>query len=184
MRFEYIALFKPYGVVCRFSGEGKTLKDFVPVAGVYPVGRLDKDSEGLVLLTNDGAWQHRVSHPKFEHEKTYWAQVEGVPSEEALDRLRRGMAVRDYVTRPAAARKLEDAPRLAPRDPPIRYRAAIPDSWIEIKLHEGRNRQVRHMLAAVGHPVLRLVRVAIGDLRLGELRPGEWRRVRRGETLR
>jgi 23S rRNA pseudouridine2457 synthase len=145
----------------------------VPIKNVYPAGRLDKDSEGLLLLTDDGRLQQRVSHPKFEHEKTYWAQVEGIPTEVALDALRQGVRVEDYVTRPAIVRSLAvDVPA---RVPPIRYRAAIPDSWIEIKLTEGRNRQVRRMCAAVGFPVLRLIRVAIGKIEIGNLKPGEWR---------
>jgi 23S rRNA pseudouridine2457 synthase len=171
--YEYIALYKPFGVVAQFSGAGRTLKDLVPIPGVYPAGRLDKDSEGLLLLTNDGGFQHRISHP---------AQVEGAPTDDQLEPLRRGIRVQDYVCRPAQVRILKAPPRLPPRDPPIRYRASIPVSWVEIRLREGRNRQVRRMLAAAGFPVLRLVREAVGDLHLGGLQPGEWRRFRPEET--
>ena len=174
-------------MVTQFSDRGAlghtTLASLVPIKDIYPVGRLDKDSEGLLLLTDDGALQHRLSHPKFDHEKTYWAQVEGIPTEDALGELRQGVRVEDYVSKPAQVRRLEhvDVPA---RIPPIRYRAAIPDSWIEIKLTEGRNRQVRKMCAAVGFPVLRLIRVAIGPITLGTLKAGEWRRLTRAECDR
>jgi len=178
---RYILLNKPYDVICQFSdakGGRKTLADFVPVPRVYPVGRLDRDSEGLVLLTSDGWLQHRLTDPKYDHPKTYWAQVEGIPDEPALKQLREGLQIwDDFRTRPAQARMLDGEPDLPPRDPPIRYRAAIPTSWIEIILTEGRNRQVRRMTAAVGFPTLRLVRVAIGKLTLGALKPGEWREL-------
>jgi 23S rRNA pseudouridine2457 synthase len=173
--YTYVVLHKPYGVVTQFSGENG-LSTFVSMKGIYPVGRLDKDSEGLLLLTDDGPLQHRLSHPKFEHQKTYWAQVEGVPTEAALASLRNGVRVEDYVTRPAKVRRLESVDVPA-RVPPIRYRPSIPDSWIEIVLTEGRNRQVRKMCAAVGFPVLRLIRVAIGTITLEGLKPGEWRKV-------
>jgi len=176
----YLALHKPYGVTTQFSGEHPNLSDYLSIPNVYPVGRLDKDSEGLLLLSDDGAWQHRVSHPKFEHPKTYWAQVEGIPDEVALNQLRRGIRVQDYTTKPAEVRLLESV-NIAPRDPPIRYRASIPDSWLELTIREGRNRQVRRMCAAAGYPVLRLIRVAIGSVELGELRPGQWRKLSRNE---
>lgn len=180
MVHRYILLNKPYGVICQFSdakGGRKTLADFVPVPDVYPVGRLDRDSEGLVLLTGDGWLQHRLTDPKYDHPKTYWAQVEGTPDEAALRRLREGVRIWDgFTTRPAKVRRIEE-PDLPPRDPPIRYRAAIPTAWIEIVLTEGRNRQVRRMTAAVGFPTLRLVRAAIGELRLGALPPGQWRAI-------
>lgn len=172
---RYILFHKPYGVLSQFSGEGHTLREYIPVKDVYPVGRLDRDSEGLMLLTSDGALQHRLSDPKFEHPRTYWAQVEGVPDEQALHRLEHGVRIEDYVTRPAKARILTEEPKLPPRNRPIRYRKTVPATWIELVLTEGRNRQVRKMTAAVGHPTLRLVRVAIGDLRLEGLQPGEWR---------
>jgi 23S rRNA pseudouridine2457 synthase len=180
-----LLLNKPYDVICKFSdaaGDQKTLADFVPVPRVYPVGRLDRDSEGLVLLTSDGWLQHRLSDPRYDHPKTYWAQVEGVPDDRALRQLREGVQIGDeFRTRPAQARMLDREPELPPRNPPIRYRAAIPTSWIEIVLTEGRNRQVRRMTAAVGFPTLRLVRAAIGKLTLGSLRPGEWRELTKDE---
>jgi len=172
---------KPFGVVCQFSPSGgkKTLADFIPVPGVYPAGRLDHDSEGLLLLTDHGPLQARLSDPRSATWKTYWAQVEGVPDDQALQQLRDGLALRDGRTRPARARRIEPPP-LWPRDPPIRVRKAIPDSWIEIGLREGRNRQVRRMTAAVGHPTLRLVRVAVGPFALDQpqaMAPGKWREV-------
>ena len=145
------------------------------MSGVYPVGRLDHDSEGLLLLTDDGPLQHRLSDPKFGHPRTYWAQVERVPDEAALQRLRAGLEIQGERTRPAQVRLLEEEPVLPPREPPIRYRKNVPTAWIELTLTEGRNRQVRKMTAAVGHPTLRLVRIAIGSMQLGDLRPGAWR---------
>lgn len=185
-----IAFCKPFGVLCQFSPDpdsgSPTLADFIDLPGVYPAGRLDKDSEGLLLLTDDGALQHRISHPKRKMPKTYLVQVEGEPDEAALARLRKGVKLRDGLTRPARVRAIAE-PELWPRQPPIRYRAKIPTRWLEIVLREGRNRQVRRMTAAVGYPVLRLIRRAIGpwDL-LGDLRglkPGQWREVplRQGE---
>lgn len=186
MANQTIALHKPWGVVAQFSDRAglghRTLSDLVPVPGVYPAGRLDKDSEGLLLLTSDGALQHRLAHPKFEHQKTYWVQVEGIPTKEALEQLRRGVRVQDYITRPAKVRRMDPPPAVPPRVPPIRYRASIPDSWLEIKLTEGRNRQVRRMAAAVGFPVLRLIRVAVGEIQLGGLAAGEWRFLSNGEV--
>jgi 23S rRNA pseudouridine2457 synthase len=173
--YRYILFYKPYGVLSQFSGEGRTLRDYIPVKNCYPVGRLDCDSEGLLLLTDDGALQHRLTDPKFEHPRTYWAQVERLPDEAALQQLRQGVTIQDYHTRPAQVRLLPEEPVLPPRDPPIRFRKNVPTAWIELVLTEGRNRQVRRMTAAVGHPTLRLVRVAIGNMRLGELKPGEWR---------
>ena len=175
MPFRYIIFNKPYGVLSQFSGERQTLRDFIAVKNVYPVGRLDHDSEGLLLLTDDGALQHRLSDPKFEHPRTYWVQVERVPDAETLRRLSEGVVVQGYTTRPARVRLLEAEPNLPPRDPPVRFRKTVPTAWIEITLTEGRNRQVRRMTAAVSHPTLRLVRVALGDLRMPGLVPGEWR---------
>ena len=172
---RYLFFNKPYDVLSQFSGAGKTLKDYIPVKGVYPVGRLDRDSEGLLLLTDDGRLQHRLSDPRFEHPRTYWVQVERVPDDHALNRLRHGLTIQGYRTRPAKVRVLPEEPKLPPRDPPIRFRKTVPTAWIEIILIEGRNRQVRRMTAAVNHPTLRLVRVAIGGLRLGGLQPGQWR---------
>jgi 23S rRNA pseudouridine2457 synthase len=175
--YRYILFNKPFGVVCQFSGAGRTLKLYLPVSDVYPAGRLDHDSEGLLLLTNDGVLQHRLTDPKFGHPRTYYVQVEGIPGERALQELARGVVIQGYRTRPATTRLLDEEPKLPPRDPPIRFRKTVPTSWIEITLTEGRNRQVRQMTASVGHPTLRLVRVAIGDLRAEELQPGQWREI-------
>ena len=174
-----IALNKPYGVACKFSPEAgkRTLADYVPVRDVYPAGRLDTDSEGLLLLTDDGALQARIANPRHKLPKTYWAQVEGLPTDAALDALRSGVDLGDFVTRPAGARRIEEPAGLWQRDPPIRYRAKIPTTWLELTLREGKNRQVRRMTARVGFPTLRLVRAAIGGIELTGLAPGEWREV-------
>lgn len=174
-----IALNKPYGVHCRFGGPTPNLSGLIGWGNVYPAGRLDTDSEGLLLLTDDGALQARIAHPRAKLPKTYLAQVEGLPTEDALERLRRGVDLGDFVTRPCRARAVAEPGWLWPRDPPIRERRAIPTCWIEITLTEGKNRQVRRMTAAVGHPTLRLLRTAIGRLRLTELAlaPGESRVV-------
>lgn len=182
MTLRYIVFYKPYGVISQFSGQGATLKDYVPVKGIYPVGRLDHDSEGLLLLTDDGELQHRLTDPKFGHPRTYWVQVERIPEEKSLQRLRDGVVVQGQRTRPAQVRRLEKEPDLPPRDPPIRFRKNVPTAWLEIALTEGRNRQVRRMTAAIGHPTLRLVRVAIGNLRVEGLRPGEWRELKKDEA--
>lgn len=176
-----LALHKPYGVISQFlpKGDWRTLAEFGLPAGVHPAGRLDADSEGLLLLTDDGPLQHRLTDPRHEHPKTYWAHVEGSPTAAALQPLRVGIAIQDYVTRPCQARVLEPQPTLVPRDPPIRQRKSIPDAWIELIVCEGRNRQVRRMTAAVGFPTLRLVRVAIGEIGLDGLAPGQWRAVPR-----
>lgn len=179
---RYILFNKPFGVLCQFSGESDTLRRYIAIQDVYPVGRLDRDSEGLLLLTDDGELQHRLSDPRFQHPRTYWVQVEGLPNEQALRRLSAGVVIQGYHTRPALIQLLEYEPALPARHPPIRYRKTVPTSWIEITLHEGRNRQVRRMTAAVGHPTLRLVRVASGNLRLGNLAPGEWRELTVGEV--
>jgi len=174
-----IALNKPYGVVSKFSTEpGKrTLADYVPIRDVYPAGRLDTDSEGLLLLTDDGALQARIANPRHKLPKTYWAQVEGLPTDAALAALRDGVDLGDFVTKPAGARLMDEPPGLWPRDPPIRYRAKIPTAWVELVLREGKNRQVRRMTARVGFPTLRLVRAAIGRIDLTGLPPGGWREV-------
>jgi len=174
-----ILLNKPFGVLCQFTDpEGRpTLADHVLVRGVYPAGRLDHDSEGLVVLTDDGALQARLADPRHGIEKTYRAQVEGTPTAEALERLRSGVVLKDGRTGAARVALIAEPPGLWSRDPPIRFRAAIPTAWVEIGLREGRNRQVRRMTAAVGYPTLRLIRVAVGPYALGELRPGEWKEV-------
>ncbi len=174
---------KPYRVLTRFSrpDDRPTLADHVRVAGVYPAGRLDYDSEGLLLLTDDGRLKAAITDPRHALEKTYWAQVEGEPTEPQLARLRGGIALPDGTTRPAAARHIEAPAGLWSRDPPIRYRARIPTAWLELKLREGRNRQVRRMTAAVGLPTLRLVRAAIGPLSLAGLAPGALREASAAE---
>ena len=170
---------KPYGVVCQFSPAGTrpTLKDYVSETAVYPAGRLDADSEGLVVLTADGALQHAIADPRRKLPKIYCAQVEGVANEGALATLEAGVRLSDYTTAPAIARVIEEPPWLWPRVPPIRFRRAIPTSWIEITLTEGKNRQVRRMTAAVGLPTLRLVRYSVGTWTLDDLEPGASRKL-------
>jgi len=176
-----ILLNKPYGVLSQFSDRGTdgaraTLSDWVKVPGVYPAGRLDRDSEGLLLLTDDGALQARIADPRFKLAKTYLVQVEGEPDAAAFDRLQRGVDLTDGRTGPAEAQRI-DPPALWPRDPPVRFRKSVPDCWIELTIREGRNRQVRRMTAAVGHPTLRLVRWRVGEWTLAGLAPGEWREI-------
>ena len=168
---------KPYGVLCQFSPSPprRTLKDFIQIPAVYAAGRLDADSEGLVILTDDGAWQHRISDPRHKLAKTYWIQVEGVPDDNALARLAGGVNLGDFTTRPAIAERVAAPAWLWPRDPPIRERRNIPTSWLKVILHEGKNRQLRRMTAAVGYPTLRLIRSDIGAWTLAELAPGESR---------
>lgn len=176
-----LLLNKPYGVLCRFTDpEGRpTLKDLVDIPDVYPAGRLDLDSEGLVVLTDDGTLQDRLAHPRHGKRKGYWVQVEGIPGEEALQKLRSGVAISGQRTKPALARAIPAPEGLWERDPPIRYRKSVPDSWIELFIGEGMNRQVRRMTAAVGHPTLRLVRFSVGPYALDGLAPGQWREVSR-----
>ena len=174
-----ILLNKPYDVLCQFTDrEGrKTLADWVPVPRVYAAGRLDRDSEGLVVLTDDGALQHRLSHPRHGKSKGYWVQVEGTPDPAALARLGAGVEIGGRRTLPCEVRTIEPPPGLWPRDPPIRMRKTVPDAWLELFVGEGMNRQVRRMTAAVGLPTLRLVRFSVGPYTLEGLAPGEWRRV-------
>ncbi|TAN30024.1 MAG: pseudouridine synthase [Castellaniella sp.] len=173
-----LILNKPFGVLTQFTDDqGRaTLKDFVDVPDVYPAGRLDRDSEGLLLLTNDGRLQARIADPQHKMAKTYWVQVEGEPDEAQLQRLRAGVILKDGPTLPAQVKTIAEPP-LWPRDPPVRFRKNIPTAWLEVTIHEGRNRQVRHMTAAVGLPTLRLVRIRIGPWSLDELPPGQWRDV-------
>jgi 23S rRNA pseudouridine2457 synthase len=174
-----VAVNKPFGVACKFSPEAgrQTLADYVDIKNVYPAGRLDTDSEGLVLLTDDGRLQARITEPRHKLAKTYWAQLEGVPSAEAIERLRCGVDLGDFITRPAQARLMEEPAGLWPRQPPIRYRATIPTSWLELRLSEGKNRQVRRMTAKVGYPTLRLIRAAVGEVHVDELAPGAWHEI-------
>jgi 23S rRNA pseudouridine2457 synthase len=174
-----IAFNKPFDVLCQFTDEGssrRTLADFIDVPGVYPAGRLDRDSEGLLLLTDDGRLQARIADPRFKLPKTYRVQVEGDVDDAALDSLRRGVTLKDGPTLPAEVERIAD-PALWPRDPPVRFRKTVPDCWLELTIREGRNRQVRRMTAAVGHPTLRLVRWRIGEWSVEGLAPGEWREV-------
>lgn len=189
---KYLLFYKPYGVLCQFTDNGSkikrpTLKDYIPIPGVYPVGRLDLDSEGLLLLTDNGQLQNRLCDPKFAHPRTYYVQVERIPNEKALSKLRNGITIKNYRTRKAQVRLLANEPNLPPRIPPIRERKTVPTAWLEITLTEGRNRQVRRMTAAVGFPTLRLVRVSMGknsqsQLNLAGLQPGQWRELTTSET--
>lgn len=167
---------KPYGVLSQFTPEDghASLKDYITLPGFYAAGRLDADSEGLLILTDDGSLQHRLAHPRHKQPKTYWAQVEGLPDELALQQLRRGVDLGDFVTQPAQARLIPEPEHLWPRDPPIRFRKNIPTAWIELVLVEGKNRQVRRMTAKVGFPTLRLVRWQIGDWHVAAIPPGAW----------
>lgn len=172
-----IAFHKPYGVVSQFTEDGsrwRTLKEFGFPRGVYPVGRLDAESEGLLLLSDEGLLVDQLLHPRHGHRRRYWAQIEHIPTAEALEQLAAGVKIGDYETLPCKAWTLDPQPEVAPRDPPIRARKTVPDCWIALELTEGKNHQVRRMTAAVGHPTLRLIRVMIGDFEIGALEPGQW----------
>ena len=177
-----IAFNKPFNVLCQFTDRSQppraTLAGFGLPPGVYAAGRLDYDSEGLLLLTDDGGLAHRLTDPRHKQPKTYWVQVEGDPDESKLQQLRDGVLLNDGPTLPAQVQRLDPAPALWPRDPPVRFRKTVPDAWLAVTINEGRNRQVRRMTAAVGLPTLRLVRVAMGPHRLGDLQPGQWQRLR------
>jgi len=174
---------KPFNVLSQFTDQSlaasgrETLSRYISVPHVYPAGRLDRDSEGLLLLTDDGKLQARIADPKHKMAKTYWVQVEGAPQECALQSLRRGVQLKDGVTQPAKTRLIDEPEGLWPRNPPIRVRKSVPDSWIEMTIREGKNRQIRRMTAAIGHPCLRLIRAQIGECHLGDLKPGEHRRL-------
>ena len=172
---------KPFNVLSQFTDKGtdgtarQTLSDFISIPSVYAAGRLDKDSEGLLVLTDDGALQTKISNPKFNTSKSYWAQVEGLPDEKMLEKMRRGLQLKDGITRPAEVALIDPPPSLWHRDPPVRYRKSVPDCWINITISEGRNRQIRRMTAAIGCPTLRLIRHRVGSWRLGDLASGAWR---------
>ena len=174
---------KPYDVLSQFTdkstagGPRKTLSDYIDVPSVYPAGRLDEDSEGLLVLTNNGRLQHHIANPRYQKPKTYWVQVEGIPSDDALEQFRQGLTLKDGRTLPAGARRIDEPAGLWPRDPPVRFRKSVPDCWLEITLREGRNRQVRRMTAAIDHPTLRLIRASIDNWSLDGMQPGEWRSV-------
>ena len=183
---KYILFYKPYGVLCQFTDNSSVrkrplLKDYISISGIYPVGRLDLDSEGLLLLTDNGQLQHRLSDPKYAHPRTYYVQVERIPDEVALNQLRNGITIKNYCTRKARVNLLPNEPNLPDRIPPIRDRQNIPTCWLKMTLTEGKNRQVRRMTAAVGFPTLRLVRIAIGEqsrsLNITGLEPGQWREL-------
>lgn len=174
-----LAFHKPYGILSQFTKqapEHRTLAEFGFPEHVYPIGRLDWDSEGLILLSDEKHWNDFILHPRHAHERTYHVQVEGIASEEAMAKLREGLTIQDYTTKPCQARLLAD-PGYPPRNPPIRFRLSVPTSWIELKMTEGKNRQVRHMTAAVGFPTLRLIRVSIGAFEMGDLPLGKWREL-------
>lgn len=182
---KYILFYKPYGVLCQFTDNSEqqrpTLKNYISIPQIYPVGRLDLDSEGLLLLTDNGQLKHRLANPQFAHPRTYYVQVERIPDEKALAQLRNGITIKNYHTRPAQVKILSPEPQLPPRIPPIRDRQTVPTCWLEMTLTEGKNRQIRRMTAAVGFPTLRLIRVAMGNnfpkIDLTGLEPGQWRKL-------
>jgi len=178
---QLILFNKPFNVLSQFTDKGtdgtarQTLSDFISIPSVYAAGRLDKNSEGLLVLTDDGALQTKISNPKFNTSKSYWAQVEGLPDEKMLEKMRRGLQLKDGITRPAEVALIDPPPSLWHRNPPVRYRKSVPDCWINITISEGRNRQIRRMTAAIGCPTLRLIRHRVGSWRLGDLASGAWR---------
>lgn len=180
---QYILFHKPYGVLSQFTPEdgAKSLAEFNLPKNVYAAGRLDKDSEGLLLLTDDGPLIEKLLNPKSEKKKTYWVLVERVPTEEELEKMRKGLLIEDYKTKPCEVRILAPQPEVPPRDPPVRIRKTVQDIWIEIKIVEGKNRQVRKMTAAIGHPTLRLIRVGILNLKLDDVKLGEWKEIEKPE---
>ncbi|MFT6633452.1 MAG: 23S rRNA pseudouridine2457 synthase [Bacteriovoracaceae bacterium] len=183
-KYKYIAFFKPFGVLTQFTGEESdlTLSDYNFPANVYAAGRLDKDSEGLLILTDDGVFNQRLTNPSANKKKTYWVQVDKIPSEDSLNKMRKGLKIKDYITRPCLV-KIISEPHVPPREPPIRVRKNIPTSWLEITLSEGKNRQVRRMTAKIGHPTLRLIRATMGKCSLKNLAPGEWKEINKNEIL-
>jgi 23S rRNA pseudouridine2457 synthase len=180
---SYILFHKPYNVLSQFTPEdgARALSEFNLPAGVYAAGRLDKDSEGLLLLTDDGLMIEKLLNPKNEKPKTYWVLVERVPTEDELERMRKGLKIEDYLTKPCSVKILDPQPEVPPRDPPVRFRKTVQDVWIEITITEGKNRQVRKMTAAIGHPTLRLIRRKIGNLELGDLPEGKWKEISKEE---
>ncbi|MZR31286.1 pseudouridine synthase [Sneathiella litorea] len=182
---RYIAFYKPYGVLSQFTGEKdqRTLAEFGLPARVYAAGRLDKDSEGLLLLSDDGPFIKKLLDPNNGHERIYWSEVEGVPTQQALNRLASGLELKGYRSKPCQVTLLSPQPEITPRDPPVRFRKSIPTCWIQLTLTEGKNRQVRRMTGAIGHPTLRLIRKRIGKLHLADLEPGSWREVKREEIF-
>ena len=189
-----IAFHKPFGVLSQFTGDpprrsatqaggppNRTLAEFDFPKNVYPIGRLDADSEGLLLLSDDPEWNEKLLHPRHAHEREYWAQVEKIPSPESLKKLEKGIVIQGRRTLPCRVWLLEPQPKVPPRNPPIRFRKSVPDCWISLELIEGKNRQVRRMTAAIGHPTLRLIRVRIGNFWLGDLPPGQWRKLTANE---
>lgn len=183
---RYILFHKPFDVLSQFTPEdgARSLGEFNLPKDVYPAGRLDKDSEGLLLLTDDGPLIEKLLNPKSEKKKTYWVLVERVPTTEKFDSMKNGLLIEDYKTKPCEVKILDPQPVIEPRDPPVRFRKTVVDVWIEIKIVEGKNRQVRKMTAKIGHPTLRLIRVKIGDLELKDLRPGEWKEITKDEVLK
>lgn len=183
--FTYVLFYKPYNVICQFSPEGNkiTLKEFINIPEIYPVGRLDTDSEGLIIITDDNKLKQILTEPKYKSEKTYNVQVEGIPSENDLSKIREGIVIQDYKTMPAKVSLLTTEPIFPERNPPVRFRKSIPTSWLEIKIKEGKNRQIRKMTAAIGFPTLRLIRVKIKHIGIDSLNPGEYRFLSAKEVL-